>query len=257
MKKLSKLLIIAITLLSLGGLFYNAPVYADDSSNAIDKCREFLGLKSWDCGVADFDDWKTDTGNIEDEKISINIWIIVANISNDAVVVAAYLVLGYVIYGGYLYIFSAGDAGKTAAGKKTLTQAFIGLAIVLSAKVIVNAIHFALLNESGAFSSQDCIASACIEPNELVTNVIQWVIGVVGFVAVAFVVIGAVTYITSSGDPGKIKKAKDAILYALIGLAIVGLAEVITAFVSSTIKNANESSFVTTNIIAKETTYEK
>ena len=37
------------------------------------------------------------------------------------------------------------------------------------------------------------------------------------------------------------KKAKNTILYALIGLIIVALAEIITAFVSNTILNAKTS----------------
>ena len=67
-------------------------------------------------------------------------------------------------------------------------------------------------------------------------------IGIAGVVAIIFVVYGGILYITSTGDPGKIKKAKDAILYALIGLAIVALAQVITAFVSSKIREANNAS---------------
>ena len=84
----------------------------------------------------------------------------------------------------------------------------------------------------------------------MVTNLIQWVIGIAGIVAAVFIVIGAIGYLSSAGDPNKLKKAKDTIMYALIGLAIVGLAEVITAFVSSTIRNAN--SYINTTTIAKE-----
>ena len=57
---------------------------------------------------------------------------------------------------------------------------------------------------------------------------------------------------TSSGDPGKTKKAKDMIMYSLIGLAIVALATVITAFVSNTIRNANQTSLLNDNYISKE-----
>ena len=44
----------------------------------------------------------------------------------------------------------------------------------------------------------------------------------------------------------KLKKAKDMITYALIGLAIVALAEIITAFVSNMIREANQVSLTTT-----------
>lgn len=192
-------------------------------------CTGFLGLTSWDCGV-----------HISDENsLKAGIWQIVANIASDITIIAAYLVLGYVIYGGYLYIFSAGEATKAATGKKALTQAFIGLAIVMSAYIIMNSIRIALLGTSGAFNCDLSSGKGCISANSVVTNAIQWVIGIAGIVAAIFVVYGGIAYVTSGGDPNKLSKAKQIITYALIGLAIVGLAEVITAFVSNTIRNAN------------------
>lgn len=54
---------------------------------------------------------------------------------------------------------------------------------------------------------------------------------VIGIVAVIMIIIGGVNYATSQGDPTKIKKAKDTILYGIIGLVIVLMAFAITAFV--------------------------
>jgi len=39
-------------------------------------------------------------------------------------------------------------------------------------------------------------------------TIINVVIGVIGFVAVAFIIFGGFQYTTSAGDPGKVKKAK-------------------------------------------------
>ena len=209
------------------------------------ECQGFLGLTSWDCGV-----------HISDEaSLKNGIWQIVANIATDITVIAAYLVLGYVIYGGYQYIFSAGDPGKLASGKKTITHAFIGLAIVMSADVIMSTIRFALLGASGRFDCNPLQEQKCIgNPSDLVSGAIQWVVGVAGLVAAIFVVYGGIAYVTSAGEPSKIQKAKQIILYALIGLAVVGLAELITAFVSGLLRDAGAdgSAFTNTNIIAKE-----
>ena len=209
-------------------------------------CRSgFLGLTSWDCGV-----------DIRDEESLKNgIWQIAANIATDITIIAAYLVLGYVIYGGYLYIFSYGDTSKVASGKKTLTHAFIGLAIVMSAYLIMSTIRFALLGAGGKFSC-DFMSEAgtgCVDANTLVTNAVQWFIGIAGAVALIFVVYGGIAYTTSAGDPSKLQKAKSTIIYALIGLAIVGLAEAITAFVSGMIRDAdNAASYTNQTIISKE-----
>ncbi|MBR3122174.1 hypothetical protein IKF28_01880, partial [Candidatus Saccharibacteria bacterium] len=61
------------------------------------------------------------------------------------------------------------------------------------------------------------------------------VIGVLGLVCVIVMIIGGVSYMTSSGDAGKVKKAKDTILYGLIGLVICVLAFAIVNFVISNI----------------------
>ncbi len=235
MKTLFKKLFIIFTLISTLAFIPATSVFADDAGFSGGACdRGFLGLVSWDCNVEITDETSLKSG----------IWTIVANIITDVVIIAAYLVIGYVIYGGYLYIFSGMDPNKVTTGKKTLARAFIGLAIVMSANVIMGAIRIAL---AGSANINECVAineytvtNPCgVDTNQMVINLIQWVIGIAGAVAAIFVVYGGIAYITSSGDVGKLQKAKSMILYALIGLAIVALAEVITAFVSNMIRDAN------------------
>ena len=66
---------------------------------------------------------------------------------------------------------------------------------------------------------------------ETISNVLDTVYLWVGIIAVIFIIIGGVNYTMSQGDPGKVKKAKDTILYAVIGLIVSLLAFAITAFV--------------------------
>ena len=237
-KKLLLSLIIVLTAISAVSLAVAQPTYADSAFSG--SCRDFLGLTSWDCGV-----------NISDQdSLKAGIWTIAANVLTDITVIAAYLVLGYVIYGGYQYTFSSGDPGKVAEGKKTLAHAFIGLAIVMSASAILGSIRIALVGGSGNIGN--CVGSSCVNPNDMVINLIQWVVGVAGVVSAVFVVYGGITYATSSGDAAKLQRAKNTIVYALIGLAIVALAEVITAFVSNMIREANKDAYVNETIISKE-----
>ncbi|MBR2543641.1 hypothetical protein IKF03_03575 [Candidatus Saccharibacteria bacterium] len=202
-------------------------------------CPDFLGLTSWDCGL---------NGTPSNEtELKSGIWMIASNIATDIAIIAAYLVLGYVIYGGYLYIFSAGDPGKAAEGKKTLTQAFIGLAIVMSANLIMGTIRAVLVG--GRF--KDCTDSNCIKPNDLIENMINWFISMAGIVSVVFLIYGGIQYMTSAGDATKLEKAKKVIMYALIGLAIVALSVAITAFVSSTIRSSGTSNLIEQIKLAK------
>lgn len=54
---------------------------------------------------------------------------------------------------------------------------------------------------------------------------------VVGIIAVVMIIVGGIQYITSGGDSGNVTKAKNTILYAVIGLVVVALAQIIVKFV--------------------------
>ena len=69
------------------------------------------------------------------------------------------------------------------------------------------------------------------EVGNAMQNVINVVIAVLGIVAVIFVIIGAAQYMTSQGDSAKIKKGKDTILYAVLGVVLAVLAYTIVNFV--------------------------
>ena len=55
-------------------------------------------------------------------------------------VVVAYIVVGFLIKGGYMYMVSTGDPQATAKAKNTIRDALIGLVIAIAAAAIVNVI---------------------------------------------------------------------------------------------------------------------
>lgn len=216
---------------------------ADPPSSSSSDCRYFLGMVSWDCNTG-----FTDGTDVDDtDQLKTGIWTAVANVATDITVIATYLVIGYVIYSGYLYAFSGGDPGKVATGKKSLYQAFLGLAIVMSANIILNSIRIALgadFTKNCTLTTGDCYSIDTAE--NMILSVIRWVVAIAGIISAIFVVYGGISYSTSAGDAGKLQKAKNMITYALIGLAIVALAEIITAFVSNAIREANQTSLIET-----------
>ncbi len=68
-----------------------------------------------------------------------------------------------------------------------------------------------------------------------ISTILSAIIGVLGFVCVVVMIIGGVNYMTSTGDAGKVKKAKDTILYGLIGLIVCALAFALVQFVINVI----------------------
>ena len=64
-----------------------------------------------------------------------------------------------------------------------------------------------------------------------IQTIINWILAVLGVIAVIMIIIGGVSYMTSQGDPGKTMKGRDTILYGIIGLIIALLAYAIVNFV--------------------------
>ena len=67
--------------------------------------------------------------------------------------------------------------------------------------------------------------------NDLLTTVINIFSLIVGIIAVVMIIIGGLKYITSGGESSNITGAKNTILYAVIGLVVVALAQFIVRFV--------------------------
>ena len=75
---------------------------------------------------------------------------------------------------------------------------------------------------------------------DTLTNIVNVIVAVVGFVAVVMIIVGGIMYTTSSGDSAKVKKAKDTIMYGVIGLVIALLAFAIVNFVLSSVVISTE-----------------
>lgn len=54
---------------------------------------------------------------------------------------------------------------------------------------------------------------------------------VVGVIAVIMIIIGGLKYVTSNGDSNSISSAKNTIIYALIGIVVVAIAQSVVRFV--------------------------
>lgn len=70
---------------------------------------------------------------------------------------------------------------------------------------------------------------------KVLNTVINVVLGVIGFVAVAMIILGGISYTTSQGDAAKTTKARNTILYGVVGLVIALLAFAIVNFVLNSV----------------------
>jgi hypothetical protein len=67
-----------------------------------------------------------------------------------------------------------------------------------------------------------------------VGSIINIITIVVGIIALIMILIGGFRYVTSGGDASKVSSAKNTIIYAIIGLVVVALAQFIVKYVLRT-----------------------
>lgn len=70
----------------------------------------------------------------------------------------------------------------------------------------------------------------------LIGKILGIVIGIIGAVALVMFIFGGFLWMTSAGDPGAVKKGKDAMVYAVLGLVVVFSARAILTFVFASLK---------------------
>ncbi len=67
--------------------------------------------------------------------------------------------------------------------------------------------------------------------NDLVKKIVNILSAIVGVIAVIMIIIGGLKYITSGGESSNVSGAKNTIIYAVVGLIVVALAQFIVRFV--------------------------
>ncbi len=82
-------------------------------------------------------------------------------------------------------------------------------------------------NDGGKINNNDLMKT--------INTIINVIIGIVGFVAVVMIIVGGISFITSQGDSAKVTKARNTILYGVVGLVVALLAFAIVNFVLSSV----------------------
>lgn len=106
---------------------------------------KILTLKPWYDGLVTSEcHIKTVTGKAESSNsgsevtLGAFVWRIVLNIVDDLLQISGFIAVGFMIYGGFLYMTSNGEADRMTSGLKTVLHAAIGLVIAISAIGLVN-----------------------------------------------------------------------------------------------------------------------
>jgi hypothetical protein len=96
-------------------------------------------------------------------------------------------------------------------------------------------LQFSETPQAGACNSAGIDATTSI--NNIVHTIVNILSAVVGIVAVIMIIVGGFRYITSGGNDASVTAAKNTILYAVIGLVVVALAQILVRFTLSKLTN--------------------
>lgn len=125
---------------------------------------------------------------------------------------------------GIRYTLSAGDPKNTAQARNGIIYAVIGIAVATSAWSLINFTLNKVIRDTSHVAENASLAN-------LLGDVAGLIIFIGAIVSVIMIIVGAIGLTTSSGSAEGAKKARNTIIYAIIGLAITVLAGPILALV--------------------------
>ncbi len=126
------------------------------------------------------------------------------------------LSLVFIVIGAVLYITSAGDEGRMKTAKGAITAAMIGLAIGIAAPSFLKEIG-EVLGWQGVNSTP---ASSALTLSQIATNVLNFLLSIVGILALIMLVVGGIMYLTAAGDEDRADTAKKIVKWSIIGIAV-------------------------------------
>ena len=189
----------------------------------------FLGFPAWYTGLTKKDGNKCvmkEPGAVRGGFVSY-VWIIGTNILQIALMSVGYFAVVYMVYGGFLLMTGRGKPDEIAQGQITIRNAVIGLVMSFGAVAVVNFIGGNIIGNPTSY----VFGIPVIDANSVMKSAVNVVYMVSGIVAVVVIIIAGYMYTISGGNPAEVEKSKHSILYAVIGLIVIGSAFVITNFV--------------------------
>jgi len=97
-----------------------------------------------------------------------------------------------------------------------MKNAFFGMALALVA--MVPGVASAQIGAANSNATQSGLQQTSI--TILALTLMNWLLGILGFLAVIGFVVAGILYLTAAGDEDQIGKAKNAMLYSIIGVIV-------------------------------------
>jgi hypothetical protein len=125
------------------------------------------------------------------------------------------LAIIFIVLGGILYMLSAGDPGMIKRAKDCWLFSVIGLAIVVAAPTFLKQVQEILGGRLVGGGVEDALTVL-----QIATNVLNFLLSIVGIIAIISLVVAGSMYMTAYGDDTRAATAKKMGTWAVIGIAI-------------------------------------
>lgn len=87
----------------------------------------------------------------------------------------------------------------------------------------------AVARSGGAVQRLGLVLAQAQSVDQVLTNIRNWIMGILAGLATVFLTIGGVRYVMAAGDPGEVEKAKGAFRSAGLGYALAALAPLVVS----------------------------
>jgi hypothetical protein len=121
-----------------------------------------------------------------------------------------------IVIGGVIYVISAGNSGLMTTAKGAITGALIGLAVVIAAPSFLKEVYTIVGGKNAPSQIQNALSLT-----QIAMKTLEFLLGIVGIIAVIMLLIGGIAYMTAGGDTKRAETGRDIVKNALIGIAIV------------------------------------
>lgn len=127
--------------------------------------------------------------------------------------------------GGMVYITSGGSQSQTTRGKAIITTSLIGFAIAVAAPSLL--LEVKNIAEAGLSGPATNVIATAKPIQEIVSDIMTFLLVLIGVVSIISFVYGGFTYITSNGNQTSIEKGKSVVTYSLIAVSLAGASLII------------------------------
>ena len=123
------------------------------------------------------------------------------------------LALVFIAIGAIMIIASTGSPETVEKGKKTIYMAILGLALGVGAPSI--------MKELGAIIGWSGADATALSLSQIALNVLNFLLGITGVLAITMLVVGGIMFMTSAGDEERVESGKKIFKFSLIGIVVV------------------------------------